>query len=267
MRRHAPLPQNRWNQMILQPRIASITTAVASSARHFDNVVSDISYYPFDVLDFLSTPEWQYLVLVLSRLEQDLADYVPQQFDDENPPSGTNENFTLASYNAFGDPPYAYNEFSFSEIVCVDGSMEGISQIDTFSRYIQSQITTDPYSVIMAYPGVYFAICFSWPNSGNAETYRSPFPSSAKNKILMIGVTLDSEWSYEGAFATYEYVGSQNAVWLIHDAIGNGVFWDPNECTYNAIRSYFLTGMIPGAQANEAHCQQMGRFARRTIRG
>jgi len=66
----------------------------------------------------------------------------------------------------------------------------------------------------------------------------------------MVAETLNSVWSYEGAFATYEYVGSQNAALLINDAIGTGVYLDPNDCTYNEISEYLVTGVALQVQAN-----------------
>ena len=48
--------------------------------------------------------------------------------------------------------------------------------------------------------------------------------------------------SYSGTVATYQYIGSDNAVFLTHDGIGSGIYTDPNNCTYDAIRQFFLTG-------------------------
>jgi len=234
-------------------RIASITSTLATSARSFEDVPANILDLSFYIIGELGDPAgWPFLDDYLSALEQDLEDYIPpspQPNEDYQPPSEYNENLTLSSYEALGTPPYGFNDYTFAGVQCVDASLENISTDDTFARYIQGQIsqdTTDSYGALIAYQGaVDFAICLSWPNAtlNNAESYRSAFPSSVKNKILMIAETLNSEWSYEGAFATYEFVGSQNAVWLIHDAIGDGVYYDPNDCTYNAIREYLLTGM------------------------
>ena len=111
---------------------------------------------------------------------------------------------------------------------------------------------TDSYGAVMAYPGVQYANCLTWPNPtlNGAELYRSAFPSSVNNKILIIAETLNLAWSYEGVFSTYQYMGSQNAVWLTHDAIGDGVFWDPNNCTYTTIREFLVTGMEVRNQAD-----------------
>jgi len=57
----------------------------------------------------------------------------------------------------------------------------------------------------------------------------------------MVVQTLSSGWSYEGALSTYDYIGSQNAVWLSNDAIGDSLYVDPNTCTYDTIREFFLT--------------------------
>ena len=239
-------------------RIASITSALATSAQPFDNEPADILAFSSSIPNSLIGPwVWPYLDELFTTLEQDLENYIPppptpppsqSTGGDDQPVSVLyNENLTLSSYNFFGSPPYAVNPYSFAAVTCVDGSLENILTTDTFAQYIEGQISQNAtIGAIMAYQEVVnFPMCLSWPNAtlNNAEIYRSAFPSSVKNKILMIAETFNVAWSYEGAFATYQYVGSENAVWFIHDAIGDGVYWDPNNCTYNGIREFLVAGM------------------------
>jgi len=233
-------------------RIGNITSALATSSRSFDNVpVSDIFDYSIDIFGLLLNREaWLFIGDVFATFEQDFEEYIPSPQPNYNytPVPGFNENLTLSSFNTFGDPPYAFNDWLAAGVICVDGSLDNISTSDAYARYIESQISldaTDSYGALLAYPGVQFANCLTWPSStlNGAELYRSAFPSSVKNKILLIAETFNSAWSYDGAFSTYQYMGSQNAVWLTHDAIGDGVLWDPNNCTYNAIRDFLVTGM------------------------
>ena len=74
------------------------------------------------------------------------------------------------------------------------------------------------------------------------SNYRAPFPKSISNKVLIIGETASPWSSYSGTVATYQYIGSDNAVFFTYDGIGNGFYTDPNNCTYDAIRQFFLTG-------------------------
>ena len=97
-------------------------------------------------------------------------------------------------------------------VVCMDASYQGISTETEYVEYFEEQVSEN---VLVAFPYLYMvALCTTWPNvtQYNVEYYRSPFPSSIKNKILMVGMPMNPQWSYEGAFSTYEYVGSQNAV-------------------------------------------------------
>ena len=232
-----------------------MASTLAVSARYFARVPTNILDLSLSILTRLGTPmDWPILDQYFTALEQDLEEYIPPQPIDENtPPSGYNENLTLSSYNTFGPPPYAQNDYLRAAVMCVDGSLENIATTDAFAGYIEGQISQNAtYGAILAYKGVYGpTLCLSWNATlNNAEIYRFAFPSSIKNKILMVAETLNSVWSYEGAFATYEYVGSQNAALLINDAIGTGVYLDPNDCTYNEISEYLVTGVALQVQAN-----------------
>ena len=233
-------------------RIQSITANFANNAQSgqsFENMGNNILYFSNLIEDSLFDPAgWSFLGSYLSLIEDAFENDPPPQpsLEDFQEPSGYNENLTLSSYESLGSPPYSFNPTSDQGLICVDGSLENISTDDTFARYLAGLISQNAwYSVLMAYPSVYLAICLSWPNAtvNNAEIFRSPFPSSVNNKILMVVETLSTGWSYQGALSTYEYIGGKNAVWLTHDAIGDGVYWDPNNCTYNAIRQFLLAGI------------------------
>src|SRR5271163_4782184 len=224
-------------------RINAIQNAL--SQRQLSNSTSILTYsnsLPFS----LDNPNgWANLASTFATMEQQIAnDYTVPPSPQESQPDQTpvyNDNLTLYSYEVLGDPPYANNYFQYYFIVCADGSLEEISTLSQFANYVEGQISQD---ATRAYANVEDSVCVNWPNltGYNVENYRSAFPSSINNKILMIGETLNSLESYEGGFATYEYVGGQNAVWLIHDAIGDGIYSDPNNCTNDAIRQFYLTG-------------------------
>ena len=152
-----------------------------------------------------------------------------------------NTNLTIASYNAFGEPPGAETPFVWPATICLDANWDNIATEAEFVDYISQQIAE---SIPFAYSGIQEAFCISWPNltAHNVENYRAPFPNSLANKILIIGDTNNPWASYSGALATYQYVGSQNANFLIHDGLGFGIFSDPNNCSYNSITEFFVNG-------------------------
>lgn len=156
----------------------------------------------------------------------------------------TNENDTV-DVEPFGpmtslgapDPLAAVeNPFVFPAVSCLDMSFEGISDLDSFVDYISGQFAVNP---LAAYPGVQYAQCLSWPNltSYDVERYIGPFP-------LIIGTTNDPTTPFTGVISTYEYVGSDNAALLIHDAFGHSTVWglNMNNCTLAAMRAYLING-------------------------
>jgi alpha/beta hydrolase fold len=235
-------------------RIESITNGIATNTRSFAYVPNSISDWSATVTSLLSSPGgWSALSQYLVALEQDLADYVPPPIQNYQWPSEYNLNLTLSSYYSLGEPPYSVNSYVYAAVRCVDASLEGISTTETFAQYIQNQISQNTFGAILAYEEVFgFSMCLTWPNAtlNHAEVYHSAFPSSVKNKILMIGETYTSFWRIGAGIVTYEYVGSQNAVWLTHDAIGDGVYWDPNNCTQNTISRFLLSGITLKVKAD-----------------
>lgn len=135
------------------------------------------------------------------------------------------------------------NPFAGYARSCIDQSFQGIDNPTDFIEYFSGQLTKNP---LVAYYGWNAAPCLSWPNltSFNVERYRQPFPKATKNKLLVIGVTGDPTGSFSGAVATFNYIGSNNAVFLTHDAFGVGSIWQPNNCTTGAIKSYLLNGKL-----------------------
>jgi hypothetical protein len=240
----------------IQYRINKITSAISISEipdnLFFGGYFSNLIEYTENLRDWLSQAElWTDLAQTLLTME-DIFDgnlhpmtaMVPPVNigGGSNEPQPVNENLTLASYEAWGSPPNVDNGQIGVGMVCMDANYQGILTEMEHVKYFERQVSEDP---LIAIPYLQkAALCLTWPNVTpyNLEHYRSPFPSSIRNKIVMISMPMNPKWSYEGAFSTYEYVGSQNAVWLIHDALGYGFADDPNICTFNAISQFFLTG-------------------------
>jgi TAP-like protein len=225
-------------------RINAMTSSLANQELVTGYSILD---YSESLPSYLSHPSgWSSLGQLYSELELFLEGTPPPRppEDNEGPsaPIAYNENLTLYSYQQLGSPPYSFNTDLYWAIACVDASLDKMSTEAEFVQYLAGQISQH---VVLGYSNVENARCLSWPNvsSYNVENYRSAFPSSLNNKILMVVETLGTTWGDEGALSTYAYVGSQNAVCLSHDAIGNAFVNDPNNCTYDIIREFFLTGI------------------------
>lgn len=240
----------------IQYRINKITSSISTSEIPnnigFEGYLSTLIEYTENLRDWLSDAEaWPVLAQTLLVMEDifddNLLPLVPMVppvniGGGSNEPQSVNENLTLASYEAWGSPPNVDNGQVLAGVVCMDANYQGILTEIEYVKYFERQVFED---ALVAIPYLWLAaLCLTWPNVTpyNLEHYRSPFPSSIGNKIVMIGMPMNPKWSYEGAFSTYEYMGSQNAVWLTHDALGYGFADDPNICTFNAIRQFFLTG-------------------------
>ena len=130
--------------------------------------------------------------------------------------------------------------FSVLALSCLDSNLTGKDTAETFSAYLHSLLDKDP---LLAYGGFDYAACLSWPNLTNfdVERWRSPF-SNVTHKLLLIPGTNDPSCSYASGLSTYNYVGSDNANVLVHDSVGHCSFNNPNTCTTNAIRNYFVSG-------------------------
>ena len=126
---------------------------------------------------------------------------------------------------------------------CYDHSYQGIDNPTDFVNYLSEQLAENPF---IGYYGLGAATCLSWPNLTNqdVERYEGPFPKQTKNKLLVVGVTNDPICSFPGAVTTYEFMGPNNAAFLIHDAFGFGSNVQPNNCTMGAMKAYLVNGKL-----------------------
>lgn len=157
-----------------------------------------------------------------------------------NPTSNTNittnghppEDPLIGDSNAFVNPA----------VMCLDGNMHGIENSTSFTNYISSQIDQN---IIVGGLGISTAICLGWPNleAYDVERVQSPFPAKLRNKVLVIGVTGDPVTPYAEALNLYNFLGSENANFLVHDAMGHCSVSHPNNCTKGAIKEFFVTGI------------------------
>lgn len=140
--------------------------------------------------------------------------------------------------------PFAgvFNIFTFPAVTCLDVSYANIDTAQTFTNYLYNQIQQNP---LVGELGGSFASCLGWPNltAYNPETiYADNYPSKLANQMLVIGVTDDPVCPYPGALETYELIGDENAVFLVHAGMGHCSVADPNNCTYDVLTSYFVNG-------------------------
>lgn len=134
-----------------------------------------------------------------------------------------------------------HNEFAYWAVSCVDGNFTGINTPQTFGAKVSEKIAINP---LVGYISTSFAPCLGWPDLSafDVEQFRGTFPSTLKNKMLIIAGTNDPVTPYNGALATYQFVGENNAQFLVHDAFGHCTFSSPNPCTTSAIRAFLTTG-------------------------
>jgi hypothetical protein len=109
------------------------------------------------------------------------------------------------------------NIFTFPAVTCIDVSYANIDTAQSFTNYIYNQIQQNPFVGELSGS---FASCLGWPNltAYNAETiYAGNYPSKLANQMLVIGVMDDPVCPYPGALETYEFVGDENASFLVHE--------------------------------------------------
>jgi hypothetical protein len=142
------------------------------------------------------------------------------------------------------DNPFSGREnvFVASAIMYLDSSYANISDVNSFVGYLSKQAQINS---LIAYQGLTAAAGLGWPNltAYNVQKFTGPFPSQIGNKILVIAETNDPLHSMKSSLNTYEFLGPDNAVLLIHDGFGYKVEIDPNNCTTGAIKAYFANGM------------------------
>jgi len=232
-------------------RIRAIITNLALQA-YTDQVGYTYTYYDVSLAitnSLASLTLWNDLANQLLQVETLInsthhAQLTRRQTSDSNDTSssvpGDLPYFLFSPYNLFSG---SYNDFVYPAVLCLDSNYEDINNQTEFVNYLASLIPKNPFS----YQGIEGALCLGWPNltAFNVEQYRQPFPSKINNKIVVIGETNNPWYSYTGALATYNFIGSDNANFFVHDGFGKGIRDDANTCTNGAMKAYFVNGMPP----------------------
>lgn len=162
--------------------------------------------------------------------------------EEEAAKSPTNTTITTKEWDHHDPLIGKHNALAFSAVNCLDMSSKGINTTESFVDYLSYQI--DNGNPLVAYEGIDFADCLSWPDLStyNLET-PIEFPSTLRNKILVVGITDDPVTPYTDAWATYNMIGSDNANFMIHDAFGHCTLSNENTCTSNNLKRYFVNGI------------------------
>jgi hypothetical protein len=150
-------------------------------------------------------------------------------------------NISSSDYNAQDLLSGGVNELAGLAVWCLDVSDVGINTVATFSERVSTLISQDP---LIGFQALSAAPCLGWPNltEYNVERFTGQFPSTLDNKIIVLGITNDPITPYQSAMATYQYIGSDNAVFLVHDAFGHTSFASQNGCTGFWLHAYFVNG-------------------------
>jgi TAP-like protein len=134
------------------------------------------------------------------------------------------------------------NELVFPAVTCLDWNFKGI---DNSTAFVNAMLPYINESVIAGYLELTVSRCLSWPNLTNYDVERMSyldFPTHLNNKVMVIGVTNDPVTPYPSALNTYNMMGPDNAVFLVHDGFGHCTISDPNNCTSGAITSFLVNG-------------------------
>ncbi|KAI8852949.1 hypothetical protein BC829DRAFT_440269 [Chytridium lagenaria] len=83
-----------------------------------------------------------------------------------------------------------------------------------------------------------------WPVKA-AERFTGPWNKTLKNKILIIGNTLDPVTPIEGAKAVFRLSTPANSVLLVQEGIGHCSTAQPSLCTLAVIENLFVNGTLP----------------------
>jgi len=229
-------------------RIRAIITNLALQA-YTDQTGYTYTYYDVSlaITNNLASPTlWLDLATQLLQIETLINSTHPAQLtrrqtaENDTTPAvpGDLPYFLFSPYSLFSG---SYNDFIYPAVICLDSNYEDIDNQTDFVNYLASLIPKNPFS----YQGIEGALCLGWPNltAFNVEQYRQPFPSNINNKIIVIGETNNPWYSYTGALATYNFIGSNNANFFVHDGLGKGIRDDSNNCTSAAMKAYFVNGM------------------------
>ena len=156
--------------------------------------------------------------------------------------SGSNSNLPFSLFNQNDPLAGEDNPFLFPAILCLEANFSGLDNPTIFAEHVSKLVEISP---LPAYISIFVAFCLGWPNlsSYNVERFtENIFPSNIRDKLLIIGGTNDAITPFHGALDTYEYVGSGNANFLIHDGYGHCSIANPNNCTNAAIRNFISNG-------------------------
>lgn len=155
----------------------------------------------------------------------------------------TNLTISSTTWNRFDPFTGDSNTFVWPAVVCLDQNLGTNNTVDWFVDKWYNQTHTN---ALVGYMSSAFSACLAWPNLTHYDVekvYAADFPSKLKNKMLVIGVTDDPVTPYHSALNTYNTIGADNAEFLIHDGMGHCSLQNPNPCTTNAVKAYFLNGM------------------------
>jgi TAP-like protein len=240
----------------LYERIEAVLSCLATRTYISSNVVFSFSKTAFVIREFLmSVGYFPYLAnhfLNAENLIQDQTGSDPPRSSiaklsmerDSTAVNATtvNSTITTAGWDPWNPLTGGSNHFVLPAVICLDKSYTNIDTPVSFGSYLYKQIQEQP---LIGFLGGALAFCLGWPNLTDygAETiYAENFPRRLANKMLVIGVTGDPVTPYPGALKTYEFIGNDNAVFLIHEAMGHCSISNPNDCTYDAVTSYFVDG-------------------------
>jgi hypothetical protein len=225
-------------------RVYAVLETLASNIQQYSSIYNGSNTYKGnidDISDSLADPKlWPSLATFILGLE----DLVAQKSSNHKKRHQEPTNFLL--YSPL-DPVAGLTSFANfnarAAIMPLDSNYTNIANASSFVDYILKQIEQNSF---IAYGGLDYAAGLGWPDATdyNVERFTGPFPSQTNNKIVIISRTYNAGHPPKSALNTYEFIGSDNAVLLVHDGFGYLFTEDPNDCINDSIKSYFTKGML-----------------------
>ncbi|KAI8072814.1 Alpha/Beta hydrolase protein [Gongronella butleri] len=130
---------------------------------------------------------------------------------------------------------------SATPILCIDGTHQDQPDIESYWAAIQDAMPISPLSVHNWGSGM--VQCLYW-NVTAAERYAGPWNHKTKNKVLLIGATMDPVTPVESA-AKLEDLMEGSGVFHKHEGYGHCSVGQPSKCTSKVIHDYLVDGKVP----------------------
>lgn len=132
-------------------------------------------------------------------------------------------------------------QLDYAPVLCLDSHLNDHQDLHSWMEGVGEAARISPVAGPIF--GTAMMRCLYWDVKA-AERYTGPWNTSTKNKVLLVGATGDPVTPVENA-QKLEQLMEGNGVFLKHEGWGHCSLGQPNQCTLQVIRKYFVEGVIP----------------------